>query len=170
MVSPELAQRLRDASGEVTVGKGTTGKRLAQIAHRAQQLRVLGIILPIIAFVLLALSIAVAPDRLRATRRAGWGLIAGGIVVSAVSGLTYRILTGLVDAHGARRPWARPRTPSSATWARGRLGDRHRGRGPGHRDLPREPAHAARAGGAGVGGDDDAGRRAPGRSSCASSP
>ncbi len=97
VVSPQLAQRLRDASGQITVGKGTTGKRLAQLAHRLQQLRVLGIILPIIAFVLLALSIAVAGDRLRATRRAGWGLIAGGIVVSAFSGLTHRILTGLVD-------------------------------------------------------------------------
>jgi hypothetical protein len=96
-VSPKLAQRLRDASGEITVGKGTTGKRLAQLAHRLQQLRVLGIILPIIALVLLALSIAVAADRLRATRRAGWGLIAGGIVVSAVSGLTHRVLTGIVD-------------------------------------------------------------------------
>jgi hypothetical protein len=97
VVRPQLAQRIQDASGQITFGKGTTGKRLAQIAHRAQQLRVLGILLPIIALVLLALSIAVAADRLRATRRAGWVLIVGGIVVSAVSGLTHRVLTGIVD-------------------------------------------------------------------------
>ena len=62
---PALAQRIRDASGDITVGQGTTGKRLAQLAHRAQQLRVLGIVLPIVAFVLIALSIVVAPGRLR---------------------------------------------------------------------------------------------------------
>jgi hypothetical protein len=103
VVSPELAQRIDDASGEITVGQGTTGKRLAQIAHRAQQLRVLGIVLPIVAFVLLALSVVVAPDRLRATRRAGWGLIAGGIVVVAAEGLTRRVLLDLVDEAEVRR-------------------------------------------------------------------
>jgi hypothetical protein len=103
VVRPELAQRIRDASAQIPVGQGTTAKRLAQIAHRAQQLRVLAIVLPIVAFVLLALSIAVSPQRLRAARRAGWGLIAGGVVVSAVSGLTHRILTDLVDDPQVRR-------------------------------------------------------------------
>lgn len=97
VAKPELAQRIADASGEIPVGQGTAGKRLAQIAHRAQQLRVLGIVLPIAAFLLLALSIAVAPERLRAVRRAGWGLIAGGIVVTVVIGLTNRILLGIPD-------------------------------------------------------------------------
>jgi hypothetical protein len=97
VVNPELAQRIDGASGQVQVGKGTTGRRLAQIAERAQDLRVLGIVLPIVAFVLIALSILVAPRRLRATRRAGWGLIAGGVVVTAAVGLTRRALLGLVD-------------------------------------------------------------------------
>ncbi len=103
VVRPELAQRIRNASGQISVGKGTTAKRLAQIAHLAQQLRVLAIILPILAFLLLALSIAVAPERLRATRRAGWGLIAAGVVITALSGLTHRILTGLVSDPEVRR-------------------------------------------------------------------
>jgi hypothetical protein len=103
VVSPELAQRIDDASGEISVGQGTTGKRLAQIAHRAQQLRVLGIVLPIVAFVLIALSIVAAPERLRATRRAGWGLIAGGIVVTALVALTRRSLLGLVEEAEVRR-------------------------------------------------------------------
>ncbi len=103
VVSPELAQRIDDASGEITVGQGTTGERLAQLAHRAEQLRLLGILLPIVAFVLLALSILVAPERLRATRRAGWGLIAGGIVIVAAEGLTRRVLLGLVDEAEVRR-------------------------------------------------------------------
>jgi hypothetical protein len=95
VVNPELAQRIGDARGEISVGQGTTGKRLAQLAHRAQQLRTLGIILPIVAFLLIALSVLVAPERLRATRRAGWGLIAGGVVVTAAIGLTRRGLLGL---------------------------------------------------------------------------
>jgi hypothetical protein len=102
VVSPELAQRIRNASGQIAVGQGTTGKRLAQIAHRADQLRTLAIILPIVAFVLLALAIAVAPNRLRTIRRAGWCLIAGGIVVAAVVGLTRRILLGIVDSEPVR--------------------------------------------------------------------
>ena len=97
VVSPELAQRIEGASGEVRVGQGTTGRRLAQIAERAQQLRVLGIILPIVAFLLIALSIAVAPQRLRAARRAGWGLIAGGVVVTVAVGLARRALVGIAD-------------------------------------------------------------------------
>ena len=47
------------------------------------------------AFVLLTLSIAVAPERLRGARRAGWGLIAAGVVVAALVGLTHRLLVGL---------------------------------------------------------------------------
>jgi len=97
VVNPELAQRIEGARSEVQVGKGTTGRRLAQIAEQAQKLRVLGIILPIVAFVLIALSIAVAPQRLRATRRAGWGLIAGGAVVTIAVGLARRTLLSLVD-------------------------------------------------------------------------
>jgi hypothetical protein len=97
VVRPQLAQRIRDASGQIAVGGGATGKRLAQIAHLAQRLRVLGIILPIVGFLLIALSVLVAPDRLRGARRAGWALIAGGIVVTAVSAVTHRVLTGLVD-------------------------------------------------------------------------
>jgi hypothetical protein len=95
VIDPALAQRIRDASGEIAVGQGTTGKRLAQLAHRAQQLRVLGIVLPIVAFLLIALSVVVAPQRLRAARRAGWGLIAAGVVVAALIGLTHRVLVGL---------------------------------------------------------------------------
>ena len=95
VIDPALAQRIRDASGEIAVGQGTTGKRLAQLAHRAQQLRVLGIVLPIVAFLLIALSVVVAPERLRAARRAGWGLIAAGVVVTALVGLTHRLLVGL---------------------------------------------------------------------------
>jgi hypothetical protein len=57
----------------------------------------------VVAFVLLALSVVVAPDRLRATRRAGWGLIAGGIVVVAAEGLTRRVLLDLVDEAEVRR-------------------------------------------------------------------
>jgi hypothetical protein len=102
VVDPALAQRIRDASGEISVGKGTTGKRLAQLAHRAQQLRVLGIVLPIVAFVLIALSVVVAPQRLRAVRRAGWGLIAAGVVVTAVVGLTHRVLVGLASDAAVR--------------------------------------------------------------------
>jgi hypothetical protein len=102
VIDPALAQRIRDASGEIAVGQGTTGKRLAELAHRAQQVRVLGIVLPIIAFVLIALSIVVAPARLRATRRAGWGLIAAGVVVAAVVGLTSRLLVGLGGDAGVR--------------------------------------------------------------------
>jgi len=102
VVSPELAQRLRDARGQISVGQGTTGKRLAQLAHRAQQLRVLAIILPIVALVLLVLAIAVSPERLRTARRAGWCLIAGGIVVSAFVGLTRRILLGIVEGEPVR--------------------------------------------------------------------
>jgi len=60
-VDPALAERLEGARSEIEVGQGTTGRRLAQIAELAQKLRVLGIILPIVAFVLIALSIAVAP-------------------------------------------------------------------------------------------------------------
>jgi hypothetical protein len=95
VVDPALAQRIGDARGEVSVGQGTTGKRLAQLSHRLQQLRVLGIVLPIVAFVLIALSVVVAPQRLRAVRRAGWGLIAAGVVVTALIGLTNRALLGL---------------------------------------------------------------------------
>src|SRR5690242_4014143 len=102
VVRPQLAQRIRNASGQIAVGGGDTGKRLAQIAHLAQRLRVLGIILPIIGFMLIVLSLLVAPDRLRASRRAGWALIGGGIVVTAVSALTHRVLTGLVDGAEVR--------------------------------------------------------------------
>ncbi len=92
---PELAQRISAASGEIPVAQGTAGEKLAEVAHRAHQLRVLGIVLPIVAFVLLVASVAVAPDRLRATRRAGWGLIAGGIVITVVVALTRRIIVGI---------------------------------------------------------------------------
>ena len=97
VISPELAQRMDSASSEIRVGQGTTGKRLAQLAELAQKLRALGIVLPIVAFLLIALSIAVAPQRLRATRRAGWGLIAGGVVVTVLVGLTRRALLGIVN-------------------------------------------------------------------------
>ena len=102
VVSPELAQRIEGARSEIQVGEGTTGRRLAQIAERAQKLRVLGIILPIVAFVLIALSILVSPQRLRATRRAGWGLIAGGAVVTIAVGLARETLLSLVDDTVAR--------------------------------------------------------------------
>ena len=102
VVSPELAQRIEGARSEIQVGEGTTGRRLAQFAEQAQKLRVLGIILPIVAFVLIALSIAVAPRRLRQTRRAGWGLIAGGAVVTIAVGLARRALLSLVDESVAR--------------------------------------------------------------------
>lgn len=102
VVDPALAQRIRDASGEISVGQGTTGKRLAQISHRLQQLRVLGIVLPIVALLLIVLSVAVAPDRLRAVRRAGWGLIAAGVVVTALVGLTHRVLVGLAEDAAVR--------------------------------------------------------------------
>ena len=101
-VDPALAERLEGARSEIEVGQGTTGRRLAQIAELAQKLRVLGIILPIVAFVLIALSIAVAPAHLRATRRAGWGLIAGGVVVTVAVGLARRTLLSLVDDTVAR--------------------------------------------------------------------
>ena len=97
VVRPELAQKIDGASSQIEVGGGTTGKRLAQIADYSQRLRVLGIILPILAFVLLVASVAVAPDRLRGTRRAGWGMIAGGIVVTVIVGLTRSTLLGLAD-------------------------------------------------------------------------
>ena len=102
VVDPDLAQQLRNATGRITVGKGTTGKRLAQIAHRAQQLRTLAIILPIVALVLLALAITVSPRRLRTTRVAGWCLIAGGIVVTVAVALTRRVLLGIVDGEPVR--------------------------------------------------------------------
>jgi hypothetical protein len=102
VVRPELAQRIEGARSEIQVGQGTTGRRLAQIAERAQKLRVLGIVLPIVAFVLIALSIAVSPQRLRQTRRAGWGLIAGGAVVTIAVDLARRTLLGLVDDTVAR--------------------------------------------------------------------
>jgi hypothetical protein len=102
VVDPALAQRIQDARGQVSVGQGTTGKRLAQLAHRAQQLRVLGIVLPIAAFLLIALSVVVAPARLRAVRRAGWGRIAAGVVVTALVGLTGRALVGLASDAGVR--------------------------------------------------------------------
>ena len=97
VVSPELAQRIEGARSEIQVGQGTTGRRLVQIAEQAQNLRVLGIILPIVALLLIALSIVVAPQRLRATRRAGWGLIGAGVVVVALVGLSRRVLLGIVD-------------------------------------------------------------------------
>lgn len=103
VVRPELAQRMRDASAEIRVGQGTAGEGLAQIAHLAEQLRFLAIVLPVLALLLLALSVAVAPDRLRAARRAGWGLVAGGVVVVALAGLTRSILMGAAeDAEGRR--------------------------------------------------------------------
>jgi hypothetical protein len=97
VVRPELGARLRHASGRIQVARGTVGKRLAQVAHRAHQLRVLGIVLPIIAFVLLALAIIVTPDHLKGARRAGWALIASGIVVAAVVGLTHRIILAYIS-------------------------------------------------------------------------
>jgi hypothetical protein len=103
VVRPELAQRMRDASAEIAVGQGTTGESLAQIAHLAEQLRVLAIVLPVLALLLLVLSVAVAPDRLRAARRAGWGLVAGGVVVVALAGLTRSILLGVAERPEGRR-------------------------------------------------------------------
>ena len=103
VVDPALAQRIGDASAEISVAKGTTGERLAQIAEKAHTLRVLGIVIPIVAFLLTVLSIAVAPRRLRATRRAGWGLIAGGAVVTVAVALARRALLDLVDDETVRR-------------------------------------------------------------------
>ena len=102
VVRPELAQRMREASAEITVGQGTAGETLAQIAHRAEQLRVLAIVLPVLALLLLVLSVAVAADRLRAARRAGWGLVAGGVIVVALSGLTRSVLVGVAEGAEAR--------------------------------------------------------------------
>lgn len=103
VVDPELAGRIAESSGEIPVGRGRAGEVLAQIAHRAHQLRVLAVVLPVVAFLLLALSVAVAPRRLPAVRRAGWGLIAGGAVVAAVVALSRRALVGLVDDAEVRR-------------------------------------------------------------------
>jgi NADH:ubiquinone oxidoreductase subunit 3 (subunit A) len=97
VVRPQLAERIQGARPEIRVGEGTTGRRIAQFAERAEQLRVFGIVMPIVAFALIALSILVSPQRLRATRRAGWGLIAGGAVVTLAVALTRRTLLGLVD-------------------------------------------------------------------------
>jgi hypothetical protein len=120
VVSPELAQRIEGARSEIQVGQGTTGRRLAQIADRAQRLRVLGIILPIVAFVLIAASIAISPQRLRQTRRAGWGLIAGGAVVTIAVGLARRALLSLVDDTVARA--AAGETESALVASLGRWG------------------------------------------------
>src|SRR5262249_27798142 len=98
VVSPQLAARLRQASGKIQVARGTVGVRIAQIAHRLHQLRVLGIILPIAAFVLLALAILVAPDHYRGARRAGWALIGSGVVVAAVVGLTNRVIRAYISS------------------------------------------------------------------------
>jgi hypothetical protein len=102
VVRPQLAQRMTDASAEIEVGQGTAGEGLAQIAHLADQLRALAIVLPVLAFLFLVLSVAVAPDRLRAARRAGWGLVAGGVVVVALAGLTRSILLGVAEGTEAR--------------------------------------------------------------------
>ena len=101
VVDPEFARRIEATSGDVPVARGRAGEILAQIAHRAQQLRVLGVVLPVVAFILLVLSVVVAPRRLRAVRRAGWGLIAGGAVVAVVMALSRRVLVGMAgDSEG----------------------------------------------------------------------
>lgn len=103
VVDPALAQQIETASGDVPVARGRAGEALAQIAHRAEQLRVLGVVLPVVAFVLLVLSVVVAPRRLRAVRRAGWGLIAGGAVVAMVVALSRRVLAGIAEDAEVRR-------------------------------------------------------------------
>lgn len=103
VVSPTTAARIRAASGSVSLNKSTTGKRIAQLAHRLQQVRVLGIVMPIIAFVLLAISVALGQDRIRSLRHAGWALIAGGAIVVVASSLIHRILVSLVDTEEVRR-------------------------------------------------------------------
>ena len=95
VVDPELARRIEATTGDIPVARGRAGEALAKIAHRAQQLRVLGVVLPVVAFILIVLSVVVAPHRLRAVRRAGWALIAGGAVVAMVVALSRRALVGI---------------------------------------------------------------------------
>jgi hypothetical protein len=103
VVSPSTAARIRSASGTIKLNESTTGKRIAQLAHRLQQVRVLGIVMPIVAFVLLAISVALGQDRIRSLRHAGWALIAGGAVVIVAASLIHRVLVSLVDTEEVRR-------------------------------------------------------------------
>jgi hypothetical protein len=103
VIDPQLAASIRSATGNITLTKGTTGKRIAQLAHRLQQVRVLGIVIPIVAFVLLAVAVLLGQDRIRSLRHAGWALIAGGAVVVVAASLIHRVLVSLVDTEEVRR-------------------------------------------------------------------
>jgi hypothetical protein len=95
-VSPDLAKELPDDfdPGLLQIKQGDFTKETLQVAD---QVRLLGLVLPLLAILLLAAAVAIAPDRRVGLLRAGVGVGAAGVLLAiGLALIEARILAGVV--------------------------------------------------------------------------
>jgi uncharacterized membrane protein HdeD (DUF308 family) len=94
-LSPQAAARV-PADLDVTLAQIGRRSYAAQTIHLTRLVGLLSWLLPLTGLLVLGAGIVIAPDRMRAAVRTGWGVTAGAVVVGVLA-LTATILASVLD-------------------------------------------------------------------------